>query len=65
MQETLDVWLRQQPGRCETCGYHVATQGHSRRIHYEAEGLCLVCHQHFARPVDTCPTGLHTVEVRS
>jgi hypothetical protein len=59
MQKTLDVWLQQQPRRCNICGCHVATQGHSRRIHYAVDELCELCHQHLARPVDTCPTGLH------
>lgn len=25
---TLDTYLRQLPGRCQVCTYHVATQGH-------------------------------------
>jgi predicted Zn-ribbon and HTH transcriptional regulator len=24
----LDHWLKRQPGRCRSCGYHVATQSH-------------------------------------
>ena len=26
--QDLDDWLKLRPGRCHTCGYHTATQGH-------------------------------------